>query len=258
VSRTKKAILGLIGIAIGLASWQLATQLKLVNSTAIPSMTTSFSTLAHNLKSGSLWSAVGETLKGMTIGLVVGLIAGIIVGTIIGLNNFIYDSFFLLVEFGRVVPIIALVPLAVLFYGSTLKMAVVVVTYAVFFPMVVQTIYGVRAVEPVVRDTAKMFNFRRREKFFSVVLPSAAPYLATGLRISTAVALLVDVLAELTGGGGGLGTGILEGEASGVISYTYALIIVTGVIGLVLYLIVSTFEKRVLRWHAMYRSEQQW
>jgi ABC-type nitrate/sulfonate/bicarbonate transport system permease component len=245
-----------VGIFIALAIWQFVTVAKIVNPVAIPSMTSSFSTLGRNLSGSVLWVAVGDTLKGMLIGLAIGVVAGVLVGTAIGLSDTVYKSCFLVVEFGRVMPVVALVPLAVLFFGSTLKMALLIVTYAVFFPMVIQTVYGVRAVEPVVRDTAKMFNFRRREKFFSVILPSAAPYLATGLRIATSVALLVDVLAELAGGGGGLGTGILEGESSGVVSYTYALIIVTGIIGLTFYLLVSTLERRVLRWHVMYRREE--
>lgn len=257
MNHVKNFALGAVGVIVSLAIWQFVTQARIVDPNAIPTMTTSFRTLELNLGESQLWIAMGTTLKGMLIGFVVGSIAGVIVGAAIGISSLVHKSLFLFVEFGRVMPVVALVPLGVLILGATLKMAIVLVTYAVFFPMVIQTTYGVHSVEPVVRDTAKMFNFRARDRFFSVILPSAAPYLATGLRIGASVALLVDILAELTGGGGGLGTGILEGEASGVVSYTYALIIVTGILGLTLYLALSVLERRVLRWHVMYRGELQ-
>jgi ABC-type nitrate/sulfonate/bicarbonate transport system permease component len=244
-------------LALSLAIWQIVTVTRLINPVAVPTMATAFNTLAHNLGQATLWEALGQTVKGMMIGLAIGAVAGILVGTAVGLNDIAYKSCFLMIEFCRTLPAIAVVPLAVLIYGSTLRMAIVLVIYGVFFPMVIQTIYGVRSIDPVVRDTAKMFNFRRRERFFSVTLPSAAPFLATGLRIATAVALLIDILAELTGGGGGLGTGILEGESSGVISYTYALIILTGTLGMILYVGLLGLERRVLSWHELYRREMQ-
>jgi ABC-type nitrate/sulfonate/bicarbonate transport system permease component len=128
------------------------------------------------------------------------------------------------------------------------------VTFGVFVPMVIQTTYGVRAVDPVVAETARAFGLGRIRRFFWTTIPSAAPFIATGMRLAAAVALLLDVLAEIVAGGGGLGLQILQGQAGGDISYTYALILLVGIIGVIVVVGITAVERRVMHWHEIYRE----
>ena len=250
-----RAGLGLVGVGIALGLWQLLSATRVLDPTAVPSMTHAFDSLGAALGTSKLWIGLEQTLEGTALGFALGVVAGVLVGTVLGLSETAFRSSFLVIEFFKAIPVITILPLAVLLFGTTLKMKVLLVVFGVFFPMVIQTIYGVRAVDPVIRDTARAFGLGRRARFVSVTLPSAAPYLATGIRLGATTALLLDIVAELVAGGSGLGLQILDGEAGGAISYSYALIIFTGIVGVVLVVGLTAVERRVLHWHELYRGQ---
>jgi ABC-type nitrate/sulfonate/bicarbonate transport system permease component len=90
------------------------------------------------------------------------------------------------------------------------------------------------------------------------VLPSAAPFIATGLRIAAAVALILAIIAELIGGAAGLGRDILVAEDSGAsaLPLVYALIVITGITGIVIATAFALLERRLLRWHERFRPAE--
>lgn len=250
----RKWAAGLVGIAIAIAIWQLLTDTKVLDPVAVSPASTTFATLGPALGTAHLWSGVGETLEGTAIGFALGAAGGVLAGTVIGLNDIAYRSSFLVIEFLKTIPVIAVLPLAVLLFGTTLQMKVLLVTFGVFFPILMQTIYGVRSVDPVVRDTGRVFGLGTWGQFKSITMPTAAPYIATGLRLAAAVALLLDVLSEIVAGGSGIGLQIMEGQEGGDISYTYAMILVVGTIGVILVTGLTTLERRLLAWHDIYRD----
>jgi ABC-type nitrate/sulfonate/bicarbonate transport system permease component len=132
------------------------------------------------------------------------------------------------------------------------------VAFAVFWPLVIQVCYGVRSLDPVVRDTTTVLQVRGPRKFLTVILPSAAPFIATGLRVAVAVALIVDIIAELIGGGTGVGERILVAENAGPSAYPvmYAYIVVAGILGVLLAGAFTVAERYVLHWHESQRSAQ--
>jgi ABC-type nitrate/sulfonate/bicarbonate transport system permease component len=132
-------------------------------------------------------------------------------------------------------------------------MKVLIIVFGGFFPTVIQTVYGVRSVDPVISDTAGIFRLGRLRRFTTVIMPSAAPFIATGLRLGASGALLLDIVAELTAGGGGLGQQILQAQKAGATAYTYGFLIITGLIGLLLVIGVTAIERRVMSWHEVYR-----
>jgi ABC-type nitrate/sulfonate/bicarbonate transport system permease component len=250
----KKWAASLAGIAVALAVWQILTVTKVLDPVAVPPVSTTFRTLGPSLETGHLWQGVVETLEGTALGFVMGAAAGVLVGTLIGLNDIAYRSSFLVIEFLKTIPVIAVLPLGVLLFGTTLEMKVLLVTFGVFFPILMQTIYGVRSIDPVVRDTGRVFGLGAWARFRSITLPSAAPYIATGLRLAAAAALLLDVLSEIVAGGSGIGLQIMQGQEGGDISYSYAMILIVGIIGVLLVVGLTTLERRVLSWHEIYRN----
>jgi ABC-type nitrate/sulfonate/bicarbonate transport system permease component len=110
-------------------------------------------------------------------------------------------------------------------------------------------------VDPVATDTARSFGFSRVQRLFRVTLPSAVPYVATGLRIASAVSLILTVTAELVIGSAGLGRSINLARSGGNEELMYALIVATGVLGLVLNTVFVKVERRVLHWHPSQRRE---
>jgi ABC-type nitrate/sulfonate/bicarbonate transport system permease component len=252
----QSAILGCVGVGVVIGLWQWLAAIKFLDPTAVPTAVSAFRSIGRSLQTAHLWVGIGQTLEAMALGFVIGAAAGISLGTVIGLNQFAYASTFLIVEFLRMIPIIALLPLAVLLFGTTLRMEVILIAFGAIPPTIIQTVYGVRSVEPVVADTARAFHISRFRRFTSVTLPSAAPYLATGLRLGITGALLLAIVAELTGGGSGLGLQMLQAESADVPSYTFAIVIITGCIGMFLVVGLTSLERRILSWHEVYRGSR--
>ena len=241
--------------ALGL--WQGLSASGAIPASEFPSMAATVSALGHQVISAGLWSAVRDTLAGWAIGLVAGGGSAILIGSLTGLSAFAYRSAIGVIEFFKTIPVIAILPIALVLWGATLTMKFALVAFAVFWPLVIQVFYGVRSVDPTVRDTATALQVRGARRFFVVILPSAAPFIATGLRVAVAVALIVDIIAELIGGGSGLGERILTAENSGPAAYPmmYAYILVAGLLGVLLAGLFGLAERLVLHWHESQRLE---
>ena len=128
--------------------------------------------------------------------------------TPIGSSRRGYQMLRLPIEFLRPIPSVALIPLAVLVFGTRFPNKLFLVTFACVWPLLFQAIYGVQDVDPVAVDTARAFGFGRFRRLVLIVLPSSAPYIATGLRIASSVALILAVTSELVVGVPGLGSAI--------------------------------------------------
>lgn len=244
----------LLGIALG--TWQALSASGLLGSDEFPSMASTMRALGDQLATAPLWAAVRDTVSGWAIGLLIGAGSAIVVGSVLGLNRFAYRSAIPVIEFFKTIPAIAILPIVILMFGATLRMKYVLVAFGVFWPLVIQVIYGVRSIDPTARDTATVLQVRGLRRFFVITLPSAAPFIATGLRVSAAVALILSVVAELIGGGSGVGLRILTAENSGPTAYPimYAYIIVAGTLGVLLASIFAVVERWALHWHESQRN----
>ena len=243
-----------VAVVCVLALWQLVVGIGLLNEDHVPSMSATVAELAELLGDGDFWSAVGSTLQGWALGLGIAAVLAIPLGIVIGSSATAYRSVRFVVEFLRPIPSVALVPLAVLIYGVGLESKVFLAAFASFWPLFVQTLYGVQDVDPVTTDTARSFGLGRFERLYRVTLPSAVPYIATGLRISSAVALILAVTAEIVIGSAGLGREINVARSSGAVEVMYALIITTGLLGWLLNIATTQAERRVLHWHPSHRQ----
>jgi ABC-type nitrate/sulfonate/bicarbonate transport system permease component len=243
-----------LAIAGALALWELLVGIGILNENHVPSMTDTVGELVRLLGESDFWSAVGNTMQGWALGLGIAAVLAIPLGIVIGSSPLVYRSVRFLVEFLRPIPSVALVPLAVLIYGVGLESKVFLAAFASFWPLFVQTLYGVQDVDPVATDTARSFGLGRFERLWRIKLPSAVPYIATGLRISSAVALILAVTAEIVIGSAGLGRSINVARSSGAIEVMYALIITTGLLGWLLNVLTTQAERRVLHWHPSHRQ----
>ena len=248
--------LAVLAAALGL--WQGLSAAGIIPGDEFPSMSQTVTALWDLITQSTLWSAIGETLEGWALGLVIGAAAALLIGTLIGLNGFAYRSVIGVIEFFKAIPVIAILPIALVLWGATLTMKYALVSFAVFWPLVIQVCYGVRSLDPVARDTASVLRVRGPRKFAVVTLPSAAPFIATGLRVAVAVALIVDIIAELIGGGSGIGERILIAENAGPAAYPdmYAYIIAAGVLGVLLAGAFTVAERYALHWHESQRASR--
>jgi ABC-type nitrate/sulfonate/bicarbonate transport system permease component len=218
-----------------------------------PPISETLSTLGEQLGEGSFWEAVGNTLQGWALGLAIAAALAIPIGIVVGSSRLLYRALRGVIEFLRPIPSVALIPLAILIYGAGLESKVFLAAFASFWQLLMATLYGVQDVDPVATDTARSFGFSRAQRLFRVTLPSAIPYIATGLRIASAVSLILTVTAELVIGSAGLGRSINIARSGGNEELMYALILTTGILGLLLNTIFVRAERRVLHWHPSQR-----
>jgi ABC-type nitrate/sulfonate/bicarbonate transport system permease component len=247
------ALAGISVVAV-LVLFELLSRAEVLSSRSFPPVTDMLSTLWEQLATSDLWSAIGNTLQGWALGLLISGGLAIPIGIVIGSSRLLYRSVRVIIEFLRPIPSVALIPLAILIYGTGLQSKVFLATFACFWVLLVQTLYGVQDVDPVATDTARSFGFSRRERLFRVTLPSAIPYIATGVRLASTVSLILCVTAELVIGSAGLGRSINIARSGGNVELMYALIIVTGMLGWFLNGLFTRAERRVLHWHPSQRS----
>lgn len=252
----RKSALGALGIALFLAAWQLASALQLVSASSLPSATDTFAQLGTMARDLEFWRNIGRTMTAWAIGLALAAVLGITLGAIVGLVPFLRRATHTTVEFLRPIPSVALIPLAILAYGIQMQAALVIIVYACFWQVFVQVLYGVADIDTVARDTARSFGLTRMSRLRNLVLPTALPYIMTGLRLAAAVALILAITAEMTIGNPGLGRVIFQAYNIGNITTVYAIVIVTGMLGLIVNIVFKLIERRALSWHQSVRGEE--
>ena len=154
-----------------------------------------------------------------------------------------------LVDFGRSFPVIALMPILVLIIGSTHAMKITIVAIACFFPILLQTIYGARRLEPTIVDTVRAYRIPFMLKFFRVILPAALPFIATGIRIAVSVSVLVAVGVEVVINITGFGVETNLARINNQVAAAFAYVICAGILGLAMTGAWELVEARLLRWH---------
>lgn len=251
--------LPVLSVAVVLGLWQLVTASGMVGRSDFPTMTDSMAALASELGDDRLWDSVGATLVAWALGMAVTVALGLVVGTLLGVNDFARLSTSQVIEIFKAIPAIAILPLVILVVGSTLPMKVFLIFFAAFWPFTIQVIYGVRAIDPLVRDTARTLGVRGVRRFLAVSIPSASPFIVTGMRIASAQALILAIVAEIVGGADGIGRQILLAQNVGFEAYPrmYAYILVAGLLGLVLTGAFFLMERRLMHWHESQRGIRQ-
>jgi ABC-type nitrate/sulfonate/bicarbonate transport system permease component len=248
-------MLGLIGVIAFLAIWELMPVLGIVQARYLPPASEVLIALGRDFGLAGFWEAVGETLLAWGTGLVLAVAAGGVLGLIIGMSGFLRRFTNSIIEFLRPIPSVALIPLAVLLFGVKIESSLMLILYACFWQVLIQVLYGVADVDQVAMQTAKSYGFSRAQLVKDVVFPTMLPYLMTGIRLAASVALVLAITAELIIGAPGLGREIALAQSGGAISGMYALIVATGLLGLVINLVMRQIEKRVLNWHPSVRGE---
>lgn len=248
-------ILGFAGFASFLALLEIIPRVGIVSPRYLPPLSTIAEALVTELGNPAFWTALLHTLQGWFIGLAIAFVLGVSLGVFIGTIPIVRELTASTIEFLRPIPSVALIPVAVLLFGASLRSTLLLVIYASFWQVIVQVLYGVNDVDPVARNTALTYKFGRWARIRHVVWPSALPYIMTGLRLAAAVALILAITAELIIGSPGLGNEIGTAQSGGAVATMYALVIVTGLLGVLVNFGARLLERSLLAWHPSVRGE---
>jgi ABC-type nitrate/sulfonate/bicarbonate transport system permease component len=248
-------VLGFVGILAFLGVWELAPALGIVQAQYLPPASEVLASLAQDLGLALFWKAVGDTMSAWALGLAIAVVLATALGLLIGMSTFLRRATNSTIEFLRPIPSVGLIPLAVLLFGIKMESTLMLVVYASFWQVLIQVLYGVADVDAVAMNTARSYGFSWWQRVRDVVFPTVLPYLMTGVRLAASVALILAITAELVIGSPGLGREIALAQSGGAISGMYALILATGLLGVVVNLAARWVERRVLSWHPSIRGE---
>ncbi|KRV47865.1 ABC transporter permease [Wenjunlia vitaminophila] len=248
-------LLGLLGLVLLAGVLEVLPRTGVVSADYLPPFSEIADALVGVAGEESFWQALLDTAEGWGYGLAIAVGVGTGLGLLIGSVEVLRRATASTIEFLRPIPSVALVPLAVLVYGTGLESTLLLVVYAAVWPVLLQMLAGVRDVDPVARDTAASYRFTRWARLRHVTWPTALPYLMTGVRLSASVALILAISSQLIIGSPGIGKEIALAQSSNAVEEMYALVIVTGALGVCVNVAARALERRVLAWHTSVRTE---
>jgi ABC-type nitrate/sulfonate/bicarbonate transport system permease component len=253
--RFSRAAWGLAGLAAFAALGEALPRLGVVPQRYAPPVSVIGKALWQQAHLARFWWATVDTLRTWALGLFIAVLAGVCLGVVIGAVPVLRAVTASTIEFLRPIPSVALIPLAALLYGATIKSTLVLVVYASFWQVLVQVLHGVADVDPIARETAQAYRLSAWDRIWHLYWPTALPYAVTGVRLAASVALILAITGELILGSPGLGQEIAVAQASGAVPQMYALVVVTGLIGLCANVLARMGERVVLAWHPAIRRE---
>lgn len=189
--------------------------------------------------------SIGRLLIGLALAIVLGIAVGLLIGSVRWLRQFVEPVF----EFFRAVPPPMLVPLLAITLGIGDTAKIVVIVAGSVWPILLNTVEGVRAQDGVLRETATSYQLSTRQRVQYLVLPSAAPQIMAGIRQSLSIGLILMVISEMSNASSGLGYRITFFQQNFMIPEMWSGIILLGIIGIVLAVLFQIAEHWVLGWY---------
>lgn len=239
---------GLI-VLLGLL-WEASVRFDLMTSPNWPALSRVIVAFFELLTDGTFVEVFVPSIRRLAIGYVLAGVAGVLFGLAMGYFRWVDRLLDPLVEVLRPIPSPAYIPMAILFLGIGDSMKVFMIAFAAFFPILLNTVSGVRNVEPVLIDTGRTFGLGTRGILRKIILPSSSVYIFTGLRISLAIALILTVIAEMVAGNSGIGFYILNAQRSFLVPQMYASVIALAILGFALNKLFVVVESKALSWNA--------
>jgi ABC-type nitrate/sulfonate/bicarbonate transport system permease component len=248
LSPTTKWALRLISVVAIALAWELYG--RAVNPVLLSSPTAIAGAFIDMIVDGTLQEALGESLVVLGAGSLIGITAGLVIGLAAGRNQIFATLIELPLNALYATPSVALIPVIVVWFGFGPTAKTVVVILFVLFPVLINTMRGVQEVDRELVEVARSFCSGERRMWFDLILPSALPYVVTGLRLSIGRALIGVIVAEFFTAFAGLGYLIVTNANSFQTARTFVPILVIAALGVLLTALLEFVERRVVRWSA--------
>jgi sulfonate transport system permease protein len=218
----------------------------------------SLSSIVKQFRGDWVFQHVGSdlvpSLRVLGLGYLVAVLAGVVLGVVLGLSRRIEQACGPLLELLRAIPGVALLPIFIVLFGLGSEMKVVLIAAGAIWPVLLNTIDGVRSVEPLLLDVARTFRLSRAQRLRRIVLPSAGPQIFAGARTALAIAVIVMVVGETVGSSGGIGYFLLNAERNFAITSMWGTIVALGIVGYLLNVLFRIVEAVALRWHRLQQA----
>ncbi len=254
VFRVNRQAASLITLVAVLAVWQVITALEVYPAFIIPSPQQVMHKSVLVLRDGSLWLHTRTTLTAVLAGLGVGLAAGLILGYAIARSPLLESLLSPLIVAFQSTPVVAYAPLLVIWFGSGPTSKIVTSALIVFFPMLMNTVVGLRGAPADLRDVMRSMQATRWQMFIKLEVPAALPVLLGGLKVSATLAVIGAVVGEFVSANAGLGFLINLARSQYDTPLVIVAVLTLAFLARLLYGMVSLLERQLLRWQRRVRA----
>ncbi|RQG87854.1 ABC transporter permease [Natrarchaeobius halalkaliphilus] len=235
-------------LVIVLILWEVLAQMGLVYYYHLPPLSDVLIEFLELMMTGELIYHSYLTLRRALIGLVIGAIFGITIGILISRNSVVEWFFDPIIKIGYPIPIIALIPVFMLWFGIGDTSKIIMVAIGTFWPIAVNARNSAKQIDKNYIWSARMMGTTDRQLLWRVVLPAASPGIVTGLQIALPLSLIITFVFEMVAGGGGLGALEIDGVRTFNPTQVYAIIIAIMIIGMALDRLLRIGRKHYLQW----------
>ena len=240
--------LGVISIAVGVLAWYLIARYGGIPNFILPSPFSVWTRFLKALWDGSLIYHTGITLLEIVLGLLAGAMLATVVGYVLAKSLTLERILSPYLVASQAIPIVAIAPLLVIWLGDGILSKVVICALIVFFPVLVNTIVGVRAVPTALYDLMNSLHASRAQILWKVEVPASLPVFLGGLRIGATLSVIGAIVGELVDAEEGLGFLLQVGDFQYDTPMVFVAVSTLIALALMLYGIVLFLEKRFLKW----------
>ncbi len=238
---------GVLLLLLLLALWELSAR-SVVDSPNWPPLSVVLLALLRNLASGELLGVLGSSLSRALAGYAIGCALGVVLGLAMARSRLAHAALEPSVELLRPIPIPAIVPPLILLLGVDDALKIFMVAFGTLFPVLINTIQGVRTVDTTQLNVARTFRVGRWRTLWQIVLPASMPYILAGMRVSLALALIVTIVAEMIAGSTGIGYYLVTMQYAMRTPDMYAAVVLIAVVGYLLNRFFIVIERRAIPW----------
>ncbi|WP_141501567.1 ABC transporter permease [Paenibacillus luteus] len=234
--------------------WQCASYTGAADPKLFPAPSSIFGDFYSMLLSGELYYHIRISIVRAALGFLLGGILGLLIGLLVGMYVKVEEFVDPTVQMLRTVPLLAITPLFILWFGFGELSKVLLIAMGAFFPLYLNTFLGVRNVDKKLYDVARVLEFSRFKQITKLMLPGALPNILLGLRLSLSVAWLCLVVAELMGADSGVGFLIQDARSYVRTGAVFVGIFIFAAVGKLADSVVRLLERKWLRWQDNYRG----
>ncbi|WP_426454997.1 ABC transporter permease [Paenibacillus sp. S-38] len=234
--------------------WQLLSSSGLISERMFSSPWLILNQYAELIRSGELLHYLRASMVRASLGFVLGGSCGLLLGLFVGMYRPVEETVNPTVQMLRTVPLLAITPLFIMWFGFGELSKVLLISLGSFFPLYVNTFLGIRNVDAKLFDVGRVLEFSRFDQITKLVLPAALPNILLGIRLSLSIAWLCLVTAELLGSDTGVGYMIQDARAFMQTDVVFVGITLFALVGKLSDSVVRYMESRLLRWQDSYKG----
>jgi NitT/TauT family transport system permease protein len=237
------------------AIWEIGCRWTAVRTFIFPAPLTVW----RELIADPVWLAqhASYTVSAALMGFALSVVLGLALAIGIVYSRIVDRTLFTTLVATNAVPKVAIAPLFILWFGTQIESKVIIALLVSIFPMVVDSVIGLRSVDPGMLDLARTYRGSRLQMFWKIQFPNALPNIFGGMKVAISLALVGTIVGEFVGSNWGLGFVIMQSQGTYNTPRVFAAILVLAVLGTVMYQIVDLIERKTMPWHVSHRHNEE-